>query len=220
MFKCHYREIPESLKGTYGEYSKNFGFNWKEFVMGIPAPLFLITTYKSNGQPNACMQSWATFTSADHGRGYYVILSSVNKSGHLYQSLHEKKEAVINFMSNNLYETCMRTIQNNQFETDEITAAGLTPEKASWVSAPMVAECFINLECIYLWEKEIVPEDDHAVICLEIIGGHIDKDYMSDRFGSKGILYNVHYPMDPENVKEKGCDYVASLKTINQSYEY
>ena len=51
--------MPESMRGTYGEYSKNFGFNWKEFVMGIPTPMFLVTTYKSNGQPNATMQSWA-----------------------------------------------------------------------------------------------------------------------------------------------------------------
>ena len=54
--KYSYRDMPESMKGTYGEFSKNFGFDWKEFVMGIPTPLFLVTTYKSNGQPNACMQ--------------------------------------------------------------------------------------------------------------------------------------------------------------------
>ena len=31
---------------------------------------------------------------------------------------------------------------------------------------------------------------------------------MDDIFGDKGVLYNVHYPINPENVKEKGCDYV------------
>ena len=218
--KRSYKDMPVSLKGTYGEYSKNFGFDWKEFVMGIPTPLFLVTTYKSNGQPNACMQSWASFTSAGKGGGYYAILSSVNKSGHLYQSLQEKKEAVLNFMSADLYESCMKTIQNNQYEADEITASGLSAEKASWIDAPMVTECFMNLECRYLWEKEIVPGDDHVMICLEIIGGHIDEEYLSDRFGGKGVLYNVHYPMNPEDVKEKGCDYVTALRIVNRSYEY
>ena len=37
--KQQYKEMPESMKGTYGEFSKNFGFNWKEFVMGIPTPM-------------------------------------------------------------------------------------------------------------------------------------------------------------------------------------
>lgn len=55
--KYQYKEMPESMKGTYGEFSKNFGFDWKEFIMGIPTPMFLVTTYKSNGQPNATMQS-------------------------------------------------------------------------------------------------------------------------------------------------------------------
>ena len=218
--KYQYNEMPESMRGTYGDFSKNFGFDWKEFVMGIPTPMFLVTTYKSNGQPNATMQSWAGFTSANHGGGYYAILCSVNKNGHLYQSLIEKKEAVLNFMSADLYETCMQTIRNNQFDADEIAAAGLTVEKASWTDAPMVAECFMNLECRYLWEKEIVPGDDHVMICLEVIGGHIDEDYLEDRFGEKGVLYNVHYPMNPENVKEKGCDYAAALDKAHQSCEY
>ena len=218
--KYQYKDMPESMRGTYGEFSKNFGFDWKEFVMGIPTPLFLVTTYKSNGQPNATMQSWACFTSANHGGGYYAILSSVNKQGHLCQSLHEKKAAVLNFMSPDLYEACMQTIRNNQFEADEITASGLTVEKASWVEAPMVAECFMNLECRYMWEKEIVPGDDHVMGCMEVIGGHIERDYLENRFGGKGVLYNIHYPMNPENVKEKGCDYTARLTEANQSYEY
>ena len=166
------------------------------------------------------MQSWASFTSAGKGEGYYAILSSVNKCGHLYQSLKEKKEAVLNFMSAELYETCMKTIQNNQFEVDEITASGLTVKRASWVDAPMTEECFLNLECKYLWEKEIVPGDDHVMICLEVIGGHVDEAYLKDHFTDKGVLYNVHYPMNPEDVKEKGCDYVAGLRILNKSYEY
>ena len=83
-----YSEMPESLKGTYADYSRNFGFSWKEFVATVPSPLFLVTTYKSNGLPNACMQSWAAFTSADHGKGFYAILASVNKRGHLYEAPH------------------------------------------------------------------------------------------------------------------------------------
>ena len=44
--KYQYKEMPESMKGTYGEFAKNFGFDWKEFIMGIPTPMFLVTTYK------------------------------------------------------------------------------------------------------------------------------------------------------------------------------
>lgn len=77
-------------------------------------------------------------------------MSSVNKSGHLYQSIRETNEAVINFPSIEFYDKCSDTIANNGFDNDEITLSGLTSEKASIVNAPMIKECFLNLECRYL----------------------------------------------------------------------
>ena len=216
--KYKYIDMPETMKGTFGEGMH--GFSWKEFVMTVPSPMFLVTTYKFNGQPNACMQSWATFTSADHGKGFYAILASVNKNGHLYKSLNEKKEAVINFFSAEYHSACMATIQHNQFETDEITESGLTVEKAAWVDAPMVKECFMNLECKYVWEKEIVPGDDHAMICLEIVGAHIDEDHLADKTGDNGIMYNIHYPLDPEHIGKTAHDYAGVLQKKIDVGEY
>ena len=218
--KYAYREMPESLKGTYADFSRQFGFSWKEFVATVPSPLFLVTTYKSNGLPNACMQSWATFTSANRGNGFYAILASVNRNGHLYRTLQETKEAVINFMSVDYHAACMATIRNNAFEADEITASGLTVEKADWVNAPMVKECFMNLECRYEWEKEIVPGDDHAMICLEVLGVHIDENHLADRTGEQGMLYNIHYQMNPEHVMKTGHDYAAVLQKKVDVMEY
>ena len=36
-------------------------FAWQDFLAAIPSPLFVATSYKSNGKENACLQSWATF---------------------------------------------------------------------------------------------------------------------------------------------------------------
>ena len=100
------------------------------------------------------------------------------------------------------------------------TASGLSVEKASWVNAPMVSECFMNLECKYVWEKEIVPGDDHVMLCLEVIGIHIDEGHIPDRTGENGILYNIHYQMNPENVTKTGHDYAAVLKKKIDVMEY
>ena len=209
--KYAYSEMPESLKGNYADVSRDWGFCWKEFVMTVPSPMFLVTTYKANGLANACMQSWSAFTSANHGKGYYAILGSVNKGGHLYSTLKEKQEAVINFFSSDHYDACMSTIRHNEAETDEIAAAGLTAEPAGWVNAPMVRECFMNLECRYVWEKEIVPGDDHAMICLEVIGAHIDEAYLADKTGEKGLLYNIHYQLNPEHIEKTNHDYAGVI---------
>ena len=119
--KYEYYSTPDKMK-----HLETWGFNWLEFVTSIPTPMFLVTSYKSNGKANACMQSWASFTTGDKGTRFFVILSSVNKNGHLYKTLIENGCAVVNFMSAEYFNNSMETIKNNQFDVDEILASSLT----------------------------------------------------------------------------------------------
>jgi len=215
--KKEYSDIPKSMAEM-----QTYGFSWMDFVTAIPAPLFLVTSYKSNGMPNACMQSWACFTGS--GSGFYAILSSVSKSNHLYKTVQEKKEVVLNFPSADIYDKCMATITNNHFEDDEITKSGLTVEGSVKVNAPRVKECFLNLECRYLWEKEIKPGDNSVLICFEIVNICADTEHMNEetkgRYGDTGYLYNVHYPVNPENFKGKSHDWTGILKKFRDMGEY
>lgn len=213
--KYQYYETPENMKGL-----EAWGFSWLEFVTSIPAPMFLVTTYKTNGKTNACMQSWATFTTADKGSRFFAILSSVNKGGHLYQTLLEQKCAVVNFLSVDLYEKAMTTIQKNQWEADELAESGLTAIKAEKVDAPMVDECFMNLECRLVWEKEIVPGDDHVMVCLEVVKVHVEEAYLDNRIDEKGMIYNIHHPINPEKFTGKAHDYIGIVKPIADVGEY
>lgn len=213
--KHQYYTTPEAMKKL-----ESFGFSWLEFVTSIPVPMFLITSYKSNGKSNACMQSWASFTTGDNGKRFFAILSSVNKNGHLYKTLQEKKCAVINFMSADLYDKSMETIKNNQFEADEISESGLTAVSAEKVDAPMIDECFMNLECVFSWEKEIVPGDNHVIVCLEILNVHLDEAHLDNRVEENGIIYNIHHPINPETFTGKAHDYVGIVKPIIDIGEY
>lgn len=215
--KYQYDKMPKSMSKMF-----TYGFSWMEFVLSIPSPVFLVTSYKSNGLPNACMQSWSTFTGDE--KGFYAILSAVNKHGHLYQTLVEKKEAVINFMSADIYDRCMATIRNNQFDANEITSSGLTVAPATIVNAPMVDECFMNLECKFLWEKEIKEGDEYVIVCLEVVNVHIDEAHLDEnilgRTGDTGILYNIHHPINPEKFTGTAHDYVGVVKKIRDYAEY
>lgn len=215
--KKEYSTIPASMAGM-----ETYGFSWMEFVTAIPSPLFVVTTYKPNGKPNACLQSWACFNGSPEG--FYAILSSVNKNGHLYQSIQETKEAVINFPSLDLYDKCSATIANNGFDNDEIALSGLTSVKASIVNAPMIAECFLNLECRYLWEREIVEGSTHVLMCLEVVNISVEEKYLDEtahgRYGEEGYLYNIHYPVDPENFSGRSHDWIGTLKKTREMGEY
>ncbi|HSK67995.1 MAG TPA: flavin reductase, partial [Candidatus Limnocylindria bacterium] len=156
--KREYGEIPPSMRGR-----ETYGFSWMDFVTAIPSPLFLVTTYKDNGLPNACLQSWSCFLGEDGG--FYALLAGVNKGGHLYRTLRETGCAVLNFPSLDIYDRCLATVRHNGWDEDEIAAAGLTAEPARAVNAPRVAECFLHVECALAWERDLAPGSAHAVVC-------------------------------------------------------
>jgi flavin reductase (DIM6/NTAB) family NADH-FMN oxidoreductase RutF len=199
-------EIPESMKNQ-----EFYGFNWMEFIISIPKPLFLVTTYKPNGKPNACLQSWASFIDN------YCIMASVNKNGHMYKSIKETGVMAINFPSVDIYPKCTETIKNNDFDADEITSSGLTVEKSLKINAPIIKECFLNMECEYLWEKENVEGSNHVVMCVKVINISMDNEYFNEnikgRYGKDGYILNLHNPTNPETGKMEG-DYIGIIEKI------
>jgi len=171
--KKEYSAVPPAMAGM-----QTYGFSWMDFVTAIPAPLFVATTYKDSGKTNACLQSWACFTGGKDG--FFAILSAVNKGGHFYKTLKETGACALNFPSADVYDRCMATIRNNQWDADEISASGLTAEPASIVNAPRIKECFLSLECAYAWEKALTEGSDHTLLCLEVKNVCMDEKYMDE----------------------------------------
>ncbi len=193
MDKKQFFTVPDNLKDRQW-----WGFDWLEHVTAIPAPLALVTGYKKNGMANATMQSWFCFSNEN---GFYCIFGSVNKYTHLYEIAAEKKQLVINFPDKSCIKRCMDTIKNNGYETDELAASGLSYTEGTKVSAPVVNECFLNLECETVWEKPLFEGSDNYVLCVRVINVHFDKEHYSTdtgRYGDNGYLYNIHSPLDPE----------------------
>lgn len=196
--KKEFGSMPINLKEEWeGEFSS---FSWQDFVTAIPSTLFLVTTYKDNGRENACLQSWSTFVG--DGGEFICILGSVSKRGHLYKSLLCTKECVLNFPSSDIYKKCEQTIVNNGYDDEEITMSGLTAEKAMTVYAPRIKECFLNIECELLWEKEHFEGCRDVVIALKAKHISMDSDFYDEnkkgRYGRTGFMYNVNSPKNPE----------------------
>jgi len=180
--------------------------SWQGFLTAMPSLVFVVTGWKANGKENACLHSWASF--AGGGKDEFVcIMSAVSKNGHMYQSLKETGCCVLNFPSHNVYNRCVKTIGHNEWETDEITAAGLTAERAAKVNAPRIRECFLNIECEYLWEHDLFDNPDFfgnqsAVIALKAVSICMDSAHYDQskhgRYGETGYLYQIDNPTNPE----------------------
>jgi flavin reductase (DIM6/NTAB) family NADH-FMN oxidoreductase RutF len=177
------------------------GFSWQDFVTAIPSLVFVVTGWKTNGKENACLQSWSTFVGGG-ADDFVCIMGKVSKGGHMYQSLKETGVCVLNFPTNDVYDRCIKTIGNNQFESDEITASGLTAERAAKVNAPRIKECFLNIECEFLWEHELFEGSHELTIALKAVNICMDSDRYDQsklgRYGKTGYLYQIDGPTNPE----------------------
>lgn len=129
-------------------------------------------------------------------------MGKVIKSGHMYQSLKETKVCVLNFPSNDIYDRCIKAIGNNQFDTDEITASGLTAENAAKVNAPRIKECFLNIEYEYLWKHELFEGSEEATVALKAVNLCMDSEYFDQsklgRYGKSGYLFQINQPTNSE----------------------
>ena len=192
-------ERPERFTEQYLEAFGNM--SWYDFVTAMPSLVFVVTGWKSNGKENACLQSWSTFVGGG-ANDFICIMGKVGKNGHMYQSLKETGVCVLNFPSNDIYDRCIKTIGNNQFEADEITASSLTAEKASKVNAPRIKECFLNIECEFLWEHELFAGSREVAVALKAVNICMDSDYYDQsklgRYGKRGFLFQIDQPTNPE----------------------
>jgi flavin reductase (DIM6/NTAB) family NADH-FMN oxidoreductase RutF len=179
---------------------------WQGSLTAIPSLVFLVTGWKANGKENACLQSWASFVGGGKDE-FACILGAVSKSGHMYQSLKETGVCVLNFPSQDIYDRCIKTIGNNEFDTDEITAVGLTMERAVKVNAPRIKECFLNIECEFLWERELFESanffgQQDVAIALRVVNICMDSDRYDQnklgRYGKMGYLYQIDNPTNPD----------------------
>ncbi len=196
--KKEFFEMPHTFKEVWpGEFER---FSWHDFLTAIPSVLFVITSYKANGKANACLQSWSTFV-GDKGE-FICIIGSVSRTGHLYRTLRETGCCVLNFPSRDVFDKCLQTVEHNDFNDDEIIMSGLTAEEAVSVNAPRIKECFLNIECEYLWEHEHFENSRDVTMALRAKHICMDTDRCDEkgrgRYGKSGYMYNIHSPRNPD----------------------
>ena len=138
-------------------------FSWYNFVLNIPTTVFIVTTRKENGLPNAQLNAWGMLLGS--GREPTFMLQRMDNSNTL-RLIRATQEFVVNFPSYDLKKRFMKTTIHYPREVDEITASGLTPEPCQVVSAPRVKECYAHYECVLDWFKEV--ETDAPVNTLVV----------------------------------------------------
>jgi flavin reductase (DIM6/NTAB) family NADH-FMN oxidoreductase RutF len=107
-----------------------------------PGPVVLLTT-AGHERPNIMTLSWHTMIEFEPPL-LGCVISNRNHSFHL---LMASRECVINIPSQELAEKVVGCGNTSGAEVDKFERFCLTPMPAAQVDAPLIEECFANLEC-------------------------------------------------------------------------
>jgi len=193
----HSNNQPESVQEDWeGQYKI---FSWLASVTAIPHVIFMVTTRKENGLPNAALQGWSCF--AGEGDDYYVIMTTLMTHKHTYRNILRTGEFCINFLPGGYVDQCKQSICLNDDDTDEITASGFTLERSHTINAPRIQESFLKLECQLEWEKELHPGSRCRMICGKVRHISASDDFarsaVTGRYGKDSFMFHLMAMKDP-----------------------
>ena len=211
-------EKPASIKEQWpGQFDI---FSWIEYVANIPYPMFIITTIKESGKPNANLWSWGFFTG--EGNDFYSIISLL-RSTHTCSNIMRTKEWCINVPTADYQDQCMETIEHNGMDNDEIRESGFTVEPSVVIESPRIKECPISLECRLEWTKRLFPGSAYELVVGKIAHIAIDPEIMAlsqiERVEKLSIMYNIRAQLNPATGEASaGEGFFASLKITESRY--
>ncbi len=205
---------PENFQDRWpGEFRL---FSHYEMALGIPHTLFLITTLKENGKPNACFQSWSSFT-GDCG-GYFAITPLLNHM-HTFANILRTREFCINFISEAYFDACYQTIVHNEAETDEIAAGGFTAEPSRCIRVPRIEEAFMSLECVYHSHTDLSGQGISTLFIGRVVNAAVEKNFINGpkkKYGKDGFMYYL-YSLKDFASGDSGERGVAALNKIRKA---
>ncbi|MDH6258457.1 flavin reductase family protein [Bradyrhizobium sp. BR13661] len=107
-----------------------------------PGPVVLLTT-ASRGHSNVMTMSWHMMAEFEPP----LIACVVSEANFSFAALHSTREAVIAIPASNLADAVVKVGNCSGRNNDKFKRFGLTPLPASQLRAPLIKECFCNLEC-------------------------------------------------------------------------
>lgn len=175
-------------------------FSWLEFGITVPNPIYIVTTLKNGDIPNANIQSWGLLLG--EGKHNHFLLAML-KHHHTYANIMRTKEWCINYISKNYLQQSCETIKQNDYETDELAASGLTAVPSQIIKTPTIAESTVALECSLKWERSLVDDSHWSLLCGEIVQIAIEDTVLSvkpeDRIAAMNLMYNIRGTVNPLN---------------------
>lgn len=146
---------------------------WKAGNMVYPLPAVMLSCGSmENG--NIITISWTGTICTNPP----MVYASIRHNRYSYELIKESMEFVINLTTKDLAkETDFCGVKSGR-DCDKFKENKLTPIKGEFVSAPMIEESPVNIECRVTEIKEL---GSHHMFIAEVLGVHVDEQYMDKK---------------------------------------
>ena len=138
----------------------------KVYQLLEPGPVVLLTTARK-GRANVMTMSWHMMVEFEPPL-VACVCSSANYS---FEALHATGECVIAVPARKLAAKVVKVGNASGRDIDKFEAFGLTPLPAERVAAPLIKECFANLECKVVDRRMV---NRYNLFVLEVLAAWID----------------------------------------------
>jgi flavin reductase (DIM6/NTAB) family NADH-FMN oxidoreductase RutF len=149
-----------------------------------PGPVVLVTT-ASKGRANVMAMSWhmmVEFTPP-------LIACIVSDAHYSFAALRSTKECVIAIPSHLLARKVVGVGNCSGQDTDKFKKFHLTPVPAKRVGAPLIADCFANLECKVVNTRLV---NQYSLFVLEVVKAWRDERQQKPENDPPSRLWRVH----------------------------
>lgn len=131
-----------------------------------PGPVVMVTTARK-GKSNIMTMSWHTMMEFEPP----LVGCVISNRNYSFDILKATRECVINIPTVELAKKVVRCGNTSGRKIDKFKALGFTPVAASCVKAPLIDECYANLEC-KIADSKLVEKYNFFV--LEVLKAWID----------------------------------------------
>ncbi|WP_432408593.1 flavin reductase family protein [Wukongibacter sp. M2B1] len=140
----------------------------KEALKKITNPVTIVTS-QSGAIKDATTVAWVTRASNDPP----LIMIGISPKRFIHNLIMDSKEFNVAVLGDECEEIALFCGTNSAYDVDKLTECNIELLKASLISAPLIKDALVNLECRLM---ESFGARDHTVFIGEVVMAHMLKE--------------------------------------------
>lgn len=145
---------------------------WKPGTVLYPVPAVMVSCGTME-EKNIITAAWTGTINSDPAMTYV----SIRPGRHSYEMIRQRGEFVINLVTEKLAYACDFCGVKSGRDLDKFKEMHLTALPGQKVSAPIIGESPVNIECKV---KEIIPLGTHHMFLAEVVSVSVSKKYLDE----------------------------------------